>query len=256
MKLALIPPLGFERYFALSDGVQMGLCVNSCINSPWYIRALTERAEAGDYVIMDNGAAEGDRCGNRDLRSTAKLVKAREVILPDVIGNRGRTLSDMATYIKFHLDASKNYMAVIQGQDPDDLKKFVHDVADRHVQTLGIPRDLIKPGRLQSIRIDLANWIDDEFPGRFQIHLLGTNSAWIEEIRAAAKYAPHIRSVDTSAPFVYANRNLFLGDMHAKTIKSVRRPLNYLDPGYVMMYPPLVDRNIQVMKQWAQGTDA
>jgi hypothetical protein len=255
MRLAIIPPLGFERYFPMSDGIQMGLCVGSCINSPWYTTALTEASRRGDYVILDNGAAEGDRCANRVLKETANLINAREIVLPDVIGQRGRTLTDIQTYLKYHSDSTKNYMAVVQGRDFDDLRRFVKDVVDLQVLTLGIPRDLVATITL-SARLDLANWIESEFPGRFQIHFLGTNPLWIDEIKQAAKYAGHVRSVDTSAPFVYAGRNLFLGDSDTRKFKNVQRSQGYLKGEFALMYPPLLDRNIQVMKAWAQGKDA
>jgi hypothetical protein len=66
----------------------------------------------------------------------------------------------------------------------------------------------------------MANWIEERYPHKFAIHLLGTNPAWLGEVRAAHKYAEHIRSVDTSMPFNYGLMGVALSSMAEKLTRD------------------------------------
>jgi hypothetical protein len=255
IKTALIPPLGWEQYFKQSDRIQMTLCIPHLLASAGYLKAMGESLSRGDWVIMDNGAVDGGLVTDAYLKNAAQDLEVDEVVLPDVIGNKNLTREKVRQYLRLH-NTGKRYMAVLQGIDETELQTLVKNFVDDELITiLGIPRDHIVRIR-KGVRIDLANWIEENYPSRFKIHLLGTSSHWIDEVKFAAKYAPHIRSVDTSAPFVYTLRNMYLGDEAARNYKAVGRPENYLKGKVTFTYPPLVDRNIEAFKRWAKGEEA
>jgi hypothetical protein len=255
IRVALIPPLGWERYFERSDQMQMTLCVPHLLASAGYLRAVADARDRGEYIIMDNGAVDGGLVTDAYLKNAAVDLQVDEVVLPDVIGNATMTREKVRQYLRLH-DMRVKYMAVLQGEDEQILRNLVKNfVDDEQITVLGLPRDHIVRIKKQ-IRIEMANWIEDTYPGRFKIHLLGTSSHWIDEVKFAAKYAPHIRSVDTSAPFVYSLRNMYLGEPSTKGFKNVGRPDSYLKGRVTFAYPPLVDRNIDAFKRWAKGQEA
>jgi len=51
------------------------------------------RSTRGDFIIVDNGAPEGELVDETTLLTVAEAVRADEVILPDVLRNCDATLS-------------------------------------------------------------------------------------------------------------------------------------------------------------------
>lgn len=269
IKVAFIPPLGWERYFTDSTGIQMALAIEDCMVSPAYVNALKLASVSGDLVIVDNGEAEGVRARGRTVVDFANVLHAKELVLPDVMGNRHDTIARVTTFFNAsgNYNPGMQYMAVAQGSDLKEAQLAIHYFANLKINTLefgeriavttiGIPRNLGHLTGNPSARIDLANWITDEFPNRFQIHFLGAYFKWPEEVKYAAKYAPAVRSIDTSMPFTFAHEGRLL-EMH-KEDRNLEPPTRH--PDYLKgtlagreTSARTIARNIEVYKTWATG---
>lgn len=248
MKVALIAPLGWERYIDQSTGVQMALSLPELMLNPFYLAAFEKAAAKGDLVILDNGANERRRTSHKKLMEAAGYTKATEVVLPDRLGDGARTWNlTREFFVSGYCDRSYQYLYPVHGRTLSELETVVDMAAkEPRITTLGLPRVLIGPFKA-SIRIDLASWIHTNYPERFQLHLLGTSPMWPCEVKAASKYAPYIRSVDTSMPFNYALAGYRL---HDKMTIAVSRPDNYWN-NLPLTSMVLVQDNIRTFKAWA-----
>jgi len=251
VELALIPPKGLEQYALLSN-FQLPL---AHVTEPEYLGVYATAQKRGDYLILDNGVAEGVTLRAKDLIVRAGRMGVSELVLPDVMNDHAATL---ATIGKFLGDAKQmphayyntlKLMAVAHGASARLAQTLIDAVASMpEVAVIGIPRCAIGSQNL-GVRIDLANWINETFPGRFEIHLLGTNPAWPREIASAARYAPHIRSVDTSMPFNYASRGVRLD---LQKLPSISRPEGY----FTVPFPVtevILRHNINTMLGWVHA---
>jgi hypothetical protein len=141
-------------------------------------------------------------------------------------------------------------MAVVQGTELRMLKYCVHKFAESRVDVLGIPRHTLTTTNNKSIRIEVANWVEQTYPGRFEIHLLGTNPEWLGEVAAVRKYADHVRSVDSSLPFNYAIARKSLRDCR----DVVHRPDYYFEEDWSRRVDVrLLQDNITTFMEWADA---
>lgn len=248
MKVGLIPPAGQEIWILKSD---FHLTLAQRAQDKNYKAAYDTAYKRGDFIIVDNGANEGEAVLPGALTLAVKKLHGSEVVLPDVFYDPASTLARAEEYIVQYDDWKVRNMVVAQGRTVQEIKSMICKLSNRkfrRVGTIGLPRHLLETLNLPAVRIDLANWIHDTFGQTFSIHLLGTSHLWPSEVKRAAMYAPFIRSVDTSLPFNYAIANKQL-DM-AKVTDNIKRPNSYFADGW-HLDPVLVDDNINTLMDWA-----
>jgi hypothetical protein len=270
MKVALIPPLGWESYLAQSTGILMALALETCIESMNYPASMRlVRGTSKALLILDNGAAEGQQAKNGAMNKFAQHLGAHELVLPDVLGSRMGTIAKVHEYFRYtKWDTALTYMGVVQGDSVRHAQQCIRDYAGMQVRsfpespevlqpikTLGIPRRLIQTTEEFSVRIDLANWITEHYGRRFEIHFLGAAGVWPQEVKYAAKYAPQVRSIDTSLPFVFAHHNVDLAAMTSARpqTRKLERPTGYMVGSLVNRNPTLIQSNIDTYLAWARS---
>jgi len=226
MKIALIPPVSRVELIHTTD-YQLAL-PQGLDGFPTYLAEYRKARANGSFIILDNGAAEGNLYDSATLHTYALELMVNEIVVPDVLGDADATWDKANAFESSVQDAKFNYMGVIQGANTDELIWMVQSYATKPwITTLGIPRHLLTSfplGDQRNARVVIAQWIHDNFRGRFQLHLLGTNPKYITEITDyRTQFAMYgVRGVDTSAPFNYA--------FSQKPIESgveVNRPNNY-----------------------------
>lgn len=250
MKVALIPPRGLENY-ALQSRFHLALAIPDLMDHRPYCELYRRASRLGDYVVLDNGAAEGTPVDNTTLVHYANLLSASEVVLPDVMFETSLTVKAVKSFLandQYSLGPLVKYMGVVQGNSWSKLLKCVDEYSKMAVKVLGIPRHLLTTCGRPAIRIDLANKIEQEYGSRFEIHFLGTNVAWLAEVECIGKYAPHVRSLDSSLPFNYA----LAGRKLERTGQLVLRPSNYFDVDHSTgINRELLRNNVQTFLNWA-----
>lgn len=246
MRLALIPPYSQVSTIYRTD---YQLVLPEHLAEKRYQEAYITARRNGDYMIMDNGAAEGNLLSPGQLRSMALGLMVHEIVVPDVLGDMYATLQMAKEFFQFGVDTRFKYMGVVQGRTLDECCACVEAYFSDHgnITVLGIPRHLISTCKQKNIRAELAMYIRRNYPG-YQVHLLGTNPAYIRELKEYS-YDFHIagvRGVDTSAPFNYAYR--------AKSIldgEHAGRPEDYFNVN--LSVKGAVDYNIQILKSWVNS---
>jgi hypothetical protein len=246
MKLALIPPYS-QMNSVFRTNYQLVLPEH--LSNKHYQESYMMARRNGDYLIMDNGAAEGNLLSPGELRSMSLGLMVNEIVVPDVLGDMYATLTMAKQFFQFGVDSRFKYMGVVQGQSFDECCACVEAFhADQgNITVLGIPRHLIMTCHRQNIRSELALYIKRTHP-QYQVHLLGTSPAYIKELKDYQEqfHVAGVRGVDTSAPFNYA--------YHAKSMlngEHAGRPTNYFDIG--LPTTQALDYNIQLLKTWVDA---
>lgn len=251
MQVGLIPPRGLENY-ALRSKFHLALAIPDLMSRRAYGGMYMRLARLGDFVVLDNGIAEGQPSPPESLMAQAATLGAQEVVAPDVMKDANATIKAVEDFFKLERPARFQYMAVVQGEKVEDFFKCADVFASiESINTLGIPRHMLTTLNQKAARIDFAYVVDERYPGRFDLHLLGTNPMWIPEVKHAAKYSPFIRSVDTSMPFSYA----LAGQDLALTTEHITRPDRYFDIDWPSKVDgPLIRSNIRTFMEWADAT--
>jgi hypothetical protein len=252
VKVGLIPPRGLEN-LALRSKFHLALAIPDLMDRRAYGGMYKRAVKLGDFLILDNGIAEGLPCPMDRLRAYAEYVNANELVALDIMRDAQATVRVVRKYFAGDGVPPIPHMAVAQGEKMDDFKFCVNEFAGiKEIRTVGIPRHMLETLDAKACRIDLANWIDDKFPKRFSLHFLGTNPVWKMEVHHASKYASHVRSVDTSMPFNYA----LASEELATSERVITRPKRYFENDWSRSVDiSIVRRNIVTLLGWANATD-
>lgn len=174
------------------------------------IRNLSYKA----FVIVDNGAAEHDQPKFRELVDVANYVNADEIVMPDVLGDRETTISQIMAARNSGLVEPHRQLITPQGESVDEwidcceyFKQHAFPFA-----TLGIPKHLerLPGGRTEAVKRLRG-------PQRFNLHLFGVYKHLAREVLGAYNSLSigwHIRGIDTGAAvaFAQANKDPFGGE--------------------------------------------
>lgn len=250
ISVALIPPRGLHAY-ALQSHMHMALATTACFKNPDYVELYQS---VTDFIILDNGANEDGQSAPADrIDFYAETIGASEIVLPDVMGNRDRTINAIDRFLISHRGIAEKYrcMAVLHAPTQRQTLNTVAYYEDNpYIKTLGIPRMYVDQVGQLGARISLAGEIQKFYGDRFAIHFLGAVPEWPAEVRSAAKYVPFIRSLDSSLPFNFTIAGLKLAD---NSRKVVRRPATYFTRDFGGLNRDLLKANIDTFKEWANG---
>lgn len=232
MKAALIPPTPDLVRFVDSHATYH-LALSHLFDSPSgeaYQAFYRERAHRGDFITLDNGAKENGH--GETLTKTlyrAKQIGAKEVVLPDAIKDKGKTLDATKNALMWlnSNDGRQAYdragaprlMIVPQGATRNEWKDCLYELyahatatlnlldLENHL-TVGVPyhyNHLFQGGLLELLSLGVTDL------SGIEVHLLG----WVRDLGTLAIVRdnfPTIRSVDSSRPFVYAKHGMLCGE--------------------------------------------
>lgn len=251
MELALIPPVSLLGYTQLTN-YQLALphMFNDIRYMAWY-RWLG--LQEGQYTILDNGEAEGENIYSaEELLFMRHMYRFDEVVAHDVIGDFEATVKRTTTFLDVKLATNDDAKVgiVVQGDNMDECNRVIdyfaeHDRLASAFEVFYLPRHVLKFDR--EARLKLAEKIHDVFDDKYEIHCLGTNPIWMQEVEELGQQQI-VRGVDTSAPFNYAFATTYI-DMGA----PVSRPDNYFDLPVDAFTSAVLDANIRRLKAWVNG---
>ena len=167
------------------------------------------------YMILDNGAFEGQTQSEDDILSAAQKLGADEIVLPDVPGDPKATLS--ASYKAFKKFSGYRTMFVPHGQTPEEWFECV----DAWVSKIREAKEESKVG-YHTIGISPLRYLEGGYKYTKEminhvrkldmpIHLLGCADMWYftsELLPHLAKW--NIRGMDTSYAFALGAKGILL----------------------------------------------
>jgi hypothetical protein len=262
VSLALIPPHALQF-----DSIEPGatyLLLPQFFEDPTYRAYVKQAIETCSLSILDNGAFENvEGFPAERLASLAEEFGIKEIVIPDVLGDRQGTVDRLIDFALRDLDdlshPKPRHMAVVQGTSYDDCRRCIDqmvEIKDEYalvsLKGFGIPKHLGKTTEgneitRSSIRLRLANYIHSKYEGRFQVHFLGANPAWIGELLHLQTY--RVRSIDTSLPYVYGLQGLDLNDQYVQDNVDLERHEEYFDFVPDDEQLRLIRGNIEFMKR-------
>lgn len=248
MRLALIPPTSL---LTASPNTNYHLMLPQLVGNWWYSSLFKFRGiDSEQYVILDNGAAEGCDVTPDVLMDCADKYRVDEVVMPDVMYDTLATSIKVIDFLKELQGREHTYKLglVVTGRSETEAFEFALQMMDQYgdkVDVLYLPRLLVTKEN-PFTRIDLAQDLLDLFPYE-EIHFLGANSLFIREMQEAGKLGI-VRGMDTSAPFNYT----FHGQKMDEE-SSCNRPEGYFDLHASKFDWHLLQYNIGLAQEWARG---
>lgn len=214
MKLATICPPNAINYLPYRAGYHMALA-QYLLEDTTYLMHMEQQVARGGFIIMDNGAAEGQSLTITELIAAVDLLEPDEVVLPDVLRDADRTLAlHTHTNVLTSIPPIQR-MVVIQGSKWSEVKYFIRQLTAMkrwfHYASIGVPKHLesLKGGRPRAIKL----LVEYGLAMNHNIHLLGIYAKPFEEVMRAYEAFPGIRGIDTGAPVAYAQHHIRLTDL-------------------------------------------
>lgn len=205
MKAALISPAEFLNEVQPYSNYHLVL-THRVIFDRKYCAFYKERSKAGDFLILDNSAAEkkGRSVPLKDVVLAALLIRPKVVVLPDYLFDSDRTLDELEDALRsphlrfmYRTIPDIKFAAVVQGIDPDDWLECFHILNDRNngIDILGIPMltTYLFGSRYEALK-KIAKRV------KKQCHLLGFwHGVPLEELKKEREF-DFVMGVDTSKP--------------------------------------------------------
>ena len=170
-KIAEIVPVSLLDY--TKDNAYHMCLAQLVLKNERYADFYRARSAEGKYVILDNGAAEGEELNYEDLLRAYDIVKPSEIILPDVLKDARKTIEKTIYFYEKHWNTVMRYktMVVPQGKDLKEWISCFEELANTIPFTcVGVPKWLGANGSLDRIiAVDYLSRCDVE------VHLLGCN---------------------------------------------------------------------------------
>jgi hypothetical protein len=150
------------------------------------------------FVLLDNGAYEGQTLTIQDLANLCHEIKPAEVVAPDVLKDPEKTTDRTLEFLDA-LDLSCSIMIVPQARNafewPSEAWKLCNLTKhDSRVSTLGVSKWLTQSARRDTLLLKLASQLGTDFY-KYDIHLLGFHS--IDELR---NFKINVSRLDTKRP--------------------------------------------------------
>lgn len=246
MKVALIPPRDRLHESELLTGYHL-LLPEHCSDEDYRAFYQARRA-AGDFLILDNGACEGNLISSESLMRLAKEYMVNEIVVPDVLGDMEATIKKAEEFERLgHVNSQFNYMAVLQGKTIEQFKECAEALSEMTwISTFAVPRH-IETTCLKGARLEIVSFLWTEYDDH-EIHLLGLNPKHIFELGlyGTAYNLNHVRGVDTATPYYYAMKGQYLNHGEAVT-----REVGYFDFQFWIQHEHHIQSNIAMLKMWA-----
>lgn len=197
----IAPAAGLEKWARLSRTH----LVLSHVRNPIYREFYRQRREAGDLVILDNGAYEGQMDPEKLLEAIIQY-HPQVIVLPDILLGDAKQSFEIAR--DFHKtwrhQVDVQWMYVPQAR-PGELTLFsdylARAVDEIKPEWIGIPRVLATDmhGAFNDIaRADLCDWIRMRYGYDLHVHALGMAAGNLKDLEYLRQAG--CNSVDSSAP--------------------------------------------------------
>lgn len=250
MKLALIPPrsqLVHQPLVSARTGYHLLLPQHA--EDEVYRMHYNRQRACGDFLILDNGVAEGVEISNDDLLLIAFQFMVNEVVVPDVLYEWEATVQKARDFATLAQEAFNkfNFVGVVQGRNYGELVQCMNALASmKYITTIAIPRHVETTvgfgtrARLVSFASAAHN---------LPIHLLGTNPHTMQELEAYGDLYRrcNVRGIDTASPYYYAMQGQLINNFDAHCL----RPPTYYEAG--IRLKQVLTNNISIMKDWVYG---
>lgn len=208
------------------DGREFYMCLaNIAYKDENYKQFYKKQVEKGAFVLMDNGAAEGEQLDLTQMWEVISYVNPTEVILSDSLLNCDETLSKSAQAYHFYRKNGYKgqFMFVPQGKNFHEWTVCYDAFNKDDIATIGVSKFVTSGWHDSDARYDCCVYINEKYP----VHLLGCHEN-INEVKRIADSFNNIRSNDTAIAYIYAlaNQDILNGNRPSGEINFINSELN------------------------------
>lgn len=222
--LGLIPPIPHLQEFAA--GRPFHLALAHMVMDDDYRKFYKSEAAHGAFISLDNGAWENGGCESMDkLYATALAIGAKEIALPDVIGDMQATIEATSQALYWMSENIGNDMLRLMiipqassiyhwGQCLKIQVALIYAAFGRIVPfTIGLPKRYeVWHGGLPNLMQRFVIPVKRQYRDLVQIHMLGWGRQPRQVLTCVKNWGEDIRSIDTAKPFVAAMEGYTLTD--------------------------------------------
>jgi hypothetical protein len=216
VKLVAILPIPMIEEWTVKAGTLFGMhlaLADKILGDDSYRQAYVDAVRRGEYVIVDNGAAEnGYSVSADDLLEAARAVGAQEIVAPDILEDSEGTLEATEEFLVHVgsrlLEVNVKIMVVPQGKTgyewqlcAQTMYELLKSLGLTRRVIIGVPKHLDKKvagGRATTLKAITHGW-----GAPFKFHLLGSGDLLCKDVMTA-KVLKRIRSIDTGLPAALA----------------------------------------------------
>lgn len=225
MKLGIICPVTHLNDFAVLSNFH--LVLPHLYHLPGYFNFYKERAQKGDFVLLDTSVFElGESVAGEDLIKYALELGASEMVAPEVIGDALKSMERLSNFLRLCKEKKVGIpvLAVTQGNSFTELKDYFFKLNSLEgVSSLGIPFDIeyenlypcIKSLTLRRVLnrwyfVATVNLLARELNVTIKpTHLMGLSDGVELQLY---RDIPWIRSNDSSSAFVHGSAGILYND--------------------------------------------
>ena len=207
-RVAIICPVSLQETYSTNTHLVLSQYYKSI---PEYREFFLKRRQRGDFIILDNGAAELKKSvQGLSVIDITRELKPTLVVAPDVIYNKNATITLTEQFLRANWlelqDLGVKVMAVPQGETPEEwLECYKRFNSDPHVAWLGI--SMFYTPKFTS-RLEVLKRIAPTV--KKPCHLLGL---WNDPFGLLEERKfDFVQSVDTAKPVEYAIEGIKLED--------------------------------------------
>lgn len=224
------------------NGYQM--CLANIVNvDSAYAEFYSEASRGNTYVLMDNGAAEGQQLSMKELVTCYERVMPDEIVLPDTLCNCEDTLRkgvDAIMYLDKEYGANKpfTFMGVPQGRDLSEWRRCMEEMIQwPEIHALGVSKFLQMEVQDEMTRYYAVQYLEDAIKKYhrydIEVHLLGCSES-PQTIAKIAKDFPFVRGCDSAYGYICTQAGV-------RIYKDTKRPAGEIDFVYGRDYDGLAD---------------
>lgn len=199
MRFCPIAPTAYLERYAGRSNTHLVLA-QLAGSDPRYFEYYRGRVQAGDVVILDNGAYEGKLVDTKELMRISEELEPTVLVVPDKIGDYNESQRLMEDFYNlFYADFSAyapQLMLTLQQDAGADIFTWAAQYVEYRTmaQWIGLPRVLgwARPQLIHGLQI-LGLW-----DGTVKHHALGMNAGSLDELKKLAELG--VYSCDSSAP--------------------------------------------------------
>jgi hypothetical protein len=208
-KIAQIVPVAHLRQI---EDNHYHMCLAHLVKNKKYASFYGRMAAEGKFVLMDNGAAEGNQLSPSELITMYSFINPTEIVLPDTLNDCVDTLRKTLTFVHVYSNLPYRFMGVPQGKNFDEWCACVEVMLrEPRINTIGVSKFLNIATGNEEIRFHACAYIQKliEELGRrdIEVHLLGCDEgpAIVKEIQTLF---PFVRGCDSAFAYIATQANV------------------------------------------------
>ena len=227
------------------EGKGYQMCLANIVHNDSAYASFYSRIASEDeaFVLLDNGAAEGQQLGMEDLLACYENIKPNEVVLPDTLCNSAETLTKGRFAIErlrqvYGAKLPFTLMGVPQGRTFTEWAKCAEEMIQwPELHCLGVSKFLQMETQDEYVRYYATEFIEELIKKYhrydIEVHLLGCSES-PQTIAKIAKAFPFVRGCDSAYGYICTQANV---EIYEKTT----RPSGEIDFIYGRDYDGLSD---------------